>query len=72
MKIYYEKNIIDFDAWSGGEDTIQKIMDNDKEKEFESLIEELFPNGIGEMALNDLLRFEQDWIYKTLSIENED
>jgi len=62
----------DFDAWSGAIETKQAIIDNGKEEEFEALIEELYPDGIEEVKLNDLLWFEEDWIFETLSIETEE
>lgn len=73
MKIFTEKGIAGFEAWSGAVDTKQTIIDNNKEDEFDALIEELYPDGIDETALNDLLWFEPEWIFEALSIsEDED
>ena len=35
-------------------------------------IEECYPEGITETELNDLLRFEEKWIYECLEITEED
>lgn len=67
-----EKGIRDFKAWSGAVDTQREIIDQGKADEFDALIEELYPQGIDETKLNDLLWFESDWIYETLGMTNPD
>lgn len=59
----------DFEAWSGAIDTKETIIKFDKETEFESLIDDLYPDGIDETTLNDLLWFEEEWIYRAIGIE---
>ena len=72
MKIVKEMSLCDFEAWSGADKTIRIIVENDKVEEFDQLIEELFPEGIDETNLNDLLRFEDDWIFEALGIGEEE
>lgn len=73
MKTFNDNaSISDFNAWSGGEETQNTIIQENKENDFDAMIEELYPDGIGETALNDLLRFESDWIFETLGIEQEE
>lgn len=60
-----------FKAWSGAADTKQTILDHHKSEDFEFLIEELFPEGLTDTQLNDLLWFEEEWIYKQLNIKNQ-
>lgn len=72
MKVIKEIGISDFDGWSGATDTIEKIIANDKESEFEQLIEEQYPDGIDETELNDFLRFEDEYIYRLLDIAEDD
>lgn len=57
-----------FDAWGGAEDLKQQIIDADKTKEFEQLISDLYPDGIDETELNDLMCFDDDWVRKSLHI----
>ena len=59
-------------SWSGALDTCEKIDENNKGHEFEQLIEELYPDGIGRTELNDLLWFEGDWLLKQLGIEEDE
>ena len=68
MKIYSEMNLEDFNAWSGAEVTKSTIIENNKENEFNGLIEELYPEGLSETQLNDILWFEDEWIFETLGI----
>lgn len=68
MKIITEK----FEPWAGAVDTYNTIMEADKVDEFESLIDELYPNGIEEGKLNDILWFENDWVLEMLGLSEED
>lgn len=70
MTITKDFNLKEFNAWSGAVDTKNTILDRGKEQQFEQLMEELYPNGISETALNDILWFDDEWIYKNLGIEN--
>ena len=68
MKIITTK----FTPWSGAISTYNTIEEAGKTEEFESLIDELYPNGIEEVALNDILWFESDWILEMLGLSEED
>lgn len=73
MKTFNENmKLINFEAWSGAKDTKEKIIEEGKEDEFDSMIEELYPDGLSETTLNDILWFEEDWIYETLGIDNDE
>lgn len=72
MKVFHEFSLENFEAWSGAKDTKETIIREGKAKDFEFLIEELYPDGIGETQLNDILWFEDEWIYESLGIEIED
>ena len=62
----------DFKAWSGAKDTQETILNEGKGEEFDSLIEEIYPDGIDETQLNDLLWFEEDRLYEMLGIADEE
>ena len=72
MKIYKELDLESFEAWSGAVDTLEKVKEEGKCEELEYLLEELYPDGMSETELNDILWFEDDWIYETLGIKDED
>jgi hypothetical protein len=72
MKTFNETNLVNFDAWSGAVETKERIINEGKANDFDSLIDELYPDGLSETHLNDLLWFEEDWIFEQLGIENEE
>ena len=72
MKVYREIDIRNFEPWSGAVQTYDRIWNENKLDELEALIDELYPDGIDETQLNDILWFEEDWLYETLGIEDEE
>ena len=72
MKITNDNlSLRNFEAWSGAKDTKRLILDNGKESDFEFMLEDLYPDGMTDTQLNDILWFETDWICETLGIDNE-
>ena len=71
MKIITETNLFNFQACSSAIATKERIINEGKEKEFEQLIEEFYPDGVTDEKLNDLLGFGYEWIYETLGIKEE-
>ena len=61
-----------FEAWSGAIETKNLILDAGLEEEFEGLIEELYPDGLSDTELNDILWFDSDWILENLGIKEEE
>jgi hypothetical protein len=72
MRVYNDNlTLSNFDAWSGAKDTKETIIKAGKERDFEYLIEELYPDGITDTQLNDLLWFDSEWIFESLGIDEE-
>ena len=61
-----------FEAWSGAVETQERIINEGKAGQFDRLIEELYPDGLTDVALNDLLWFEEDWLFELLGITDEE
>ena len=72
MIIKTETNLRNFETWSGAIETKNLILDAGLEEEFEGLIEELYPNGLSDTELNDILWFDADWILENLGIKEEE
>ena len=72
MKIISEIGLNEFKAWSGAKATKRRIEEADKEADFERLIDELYPEGLTDTQLNDILWFESDWIFESLGISEEE
>ena len=71
LEIARELNLKDFEAWSGGKDTLDRIIELDKVDEVEDLINEVFYTEIiTETKLNDFLWFEDDYIAEYLGMND--
>lgn len=68
MDLTITKGIDNFNPWSGAVSTWETIQEENKVSDLELLLEDLYPNGIDETKLNDLLWFESDWLYGQLGI----
>lgn len=72
MTIKKELSIVDFEAWSGATETKDAIVEAGKVEEFDAMIESEYPEGLTETELNDILWFEEKWIFDTLGMSTED
>ena len=72
MKIYSETSLENFEAWSGAVDTLDRVREAGKCDELESILEDLYPDGMSETEINDLLWFEPETVYEWLGIEEEE
>ena len=72
MKITSEISLKNFKAWSGAKATLNKLIELDKCDDLEFILEDLYPDGLTETELNDILWFDDEWIYETLGIEEEE
>ena len=71
MKIISKIGIADFKAWSGAIETKQAIIDAGKCDEFDSYIDELYPDGLTDTQLNDILWFDES-LLEMLGISEEE
>lgn len=71
MKLYRELDIHRFEPWGGAVEICNKIIDADKVIALENLLEELYPDGIEETQLNDLLSFDSEWVLEQLGINDD-
>lgn len=72
MKISYELDLNTFEAWSGAVDTLDRIREEGKTEALETILEDLYPDGMDETALNDLLWFEPDTVFEWLGIKTDE
>ena len=69
MKIYIEKSLSNFEFWGGATFTTKHL----KRKELdliETILEDLYPEGMSETEINDLFWFEEDTIADWLGYAN--
>ena len=69
MKYYVEENFNNFEPWSGAVSTWERIIDEGKADEADRYLEEIEPaDGWTKAAINDLLWFDSDLVYKALGM----
>ena len=71
MKITTEQSLSNFNFWSGAKDNAKELTFSQL-NEVESIIEDLYPDGIDETQLNDFFWFEFETIKEWLNITDED
>lgn len=67
-------NDMDFDdlqnnAWGNATYTLEEVQNHEKEDELMDLLDELYPEGVDEVELNDFLGYEDDYIFQNLDID---
>ena len=72
MRIYKEFELENFDPWSGARNTQLRIIEEGKAEEFDSLCEDIFPNGCTDTEMNDFLWFDNESIFEMLGMNEEE
>ena len=62
MKYYVETSLENFEAWSGGRDTLEVLIEKGLCDTVEACLEEVLGEDISDTAINDVLWFERDKI----------
>lgn len=65
MKLFKEESLSNFEFWSGGKDTAEYLTEQEFDQ-IETILEELYPDGMSDTELNDLFWFEDDTIAEWL------
>lgn len=69
MKMYREENLTNFEFWSGAKNTVEYLTWEELET-IESMLEEMYPDGMDETDINDFFWFEEDTIAEWLGYED--
>lgn len=72
MTIKSEISLENFEAWSGGRSTLNRIINEGKCSQLESMLEDLYPDGMTDTELNDLLWHDSDTVFEWLDIRTYD
>ena len=65
MRVYNELDLLQFEAWSGAVDTMKELTSEEMDI-LQEAIEELYPEGLSDTQLNDILWFEDEWISEVI------
>ena len=72
MRLYKDFEFRSFEPWSGAVETYNRIEAEGKGEALEAILDEIYPDGMTETGLNDLLWFEPDTVYEWLGISDEE
>ena len=70
LKLYI--SLSSYKPWSGAVDTWDTICDAGKEDELEYILEDMYPEGLTETELNDILWFDGDEVLSWLGLAEEE
>ena len=62
MKYYVETSLENFEAWSGGRDTLEVLIEKGLCDTVEACLEEVLGEDVSDTDINDALWFERDMI----------
>ena len=65
MIVTSEINLRNFEGWNGAKDTLSTLTTQQLDT-LENLLEDVYPDGMTDTQLNDILWFETDWIAEML------
>ena len=71
MKNLQRKSLRNFEFWSGAKENANELTGAQLD-EVETILEDLYPEGMDETQINDLFWFEFDTIKEWLGITDED
>lgn len=71
MKIYSEKSLRNFEFWSGAKENANELTSAQLD-EVETILGDLYPEGMDETQINDLFWFDFDTIKEWLRITDEE
>jgi hypothetical protein len=69
MKVYREISLSEFDFWAGAQDRV-KYLSREELDQIEEILEELYPEGLEDVMINDLFWFEDNLIAEWLGYES--
>tara|TARA_R100000278_G_scaffold107996_1_gene84826 strand:+ start:81 stop:311 length:231 start_codon:yes stop_codon:yes gene_type:complete len=71
MKIIQEKDLFNFEFWSGAKDLADKLSYQEL-IEITNSLEDLYPNGLTDTQINDLFWFDSEFICELINKNIED
>lgn len=73
MKLYKEiSDLSEFSPWSGAVETCERIINSGKGELFIAMLDDIYPDGMEDGALNDLLWFDPEFCFELVGIDSEE
>lgn len=70
MALKITTGIEEYEPWAGAVYTWRDIVKENKVEALEYLLGDIYPEGINIMTLNDILWFDDQWVYKELGMDD--
>lgn len=73
LKVYdeYDFDTLHRNLWGQAIDVLDEIERADKEEELMDFLEDLYPDGVDEIDLNDTLAYDWDWVYQQIGMPSK-
>ena len=71
MKVTTEQSLSNFNFWSGAKDNASELTDSQLDT-VECILEDIYPDGMDETAINDLFWFDFETVKEWLGITEEE
>lgn len=68
MKVFCERSLTSFEFW-GGASLNARMLKYDELEDVEMMLEDIYPDGMGETLINDLFWFEFDFVCSLIGLE---
>lgn len=70
------KQICDFDelyrnCWGQAREILEEIMNEGRSEELMDFLEDLYPDGVDEIEVNDLIAYDWEWLYTMIDMPKE-
>jgi hypothetical protein len=72
MTIIREMDFNNFEPWAGAISVYERIYSEGKMRALEAILDDLYPDGMTDTQLNDLLRFDSETVFEWLDIRSEE
>lgn len=61
----------DYEPWGAAMRHFDRIVREGKWENLDNLLEELYPEGLTDVKLNDMLSYDNDWIFESIGMDTE-
>lgn len=59
-------------SWGQAVSILNEIDEADKSEELMDFLEDIYPDGVDAIELNDLLAYDWEWVYSQIGMETEE
>ena len=68
----YDFDTLYNNSWGQAVSVLNEIDEADKSEELMDFLEDLYPDGVDGIELNDLISYDWEWLYKNIGMPSND